>query len=202
MRRERAGALWLILGLRPAQDLHAAGRAGCARLLGHLVRAQRSGQLPEGETTGCQGLRVGERWPGFRAVRTGRRRAPSEHLLRAHNFLLPRPGHTTVLEVPCPLFAEEERLLDRNKAFPSQPSFPTKAEGAPCPSARISSLCSTGKRLRAVPGRGAWGSHQVQNSCVLKQLPGSRLTTRPPITPAANSQRETQGVRAGHGGDS
>lgn len=55
VRRERAGALWLILGLRPAQNLHAAGRGGCARLLGHLPRAQRSEQLPEGEKDGVPG---------------------------------------------------------------------------------------------------------------------------------------------------
>lgn len=39
---------------------------------------------------------------------------------------------------------------------------------------------------QAAPSRGAWGSHHVQNSRVLKHLPSSRLTT-PPITSAANT---------------
>lgn len=148
--------------------------------------------------TGCQGLRVGERWPGFQAVWTGKKRALSKRLLCAHtSYLLPRPGHTMALEVPRPLFAEDEQRLDRSKACPSQPSFPAKAEHAPHPSARVSSVHSTGRRLRAVPGCGAWGSPHVQNSCVLKHLPSSRLTTRPPVTGSKQSQCETQGLQTG-----
>lgn len=135
---------------------------------------------------------------GGPASRPGRK----EHLVSPYcaptTFcLLPRPGHTVALEVPRPLFAEDERRLDPSKAFPSQPSFPAKAEHAPRPSARVSGVPSTGRRLRAVPGCGAWGSPHVQNSCVLKHLPSSRLTTRPPVTGSKHSQCETQGLQTG-----
>ena len=145
--------------------------------------------------TGCQGLRVGERWPGFQAVRTGRKRALSEHLLCAHNCLLPRPGHTTALEVPRSLFAEEERLLDRNKAFPSQPSFPTKAESVPRPSARVSSLCSTSKRLPSCPRPWCMGkSPRSKQSCV--ETPSQQQANHPSHhISSKHSQRETQGLQ-------
>lgn len=126
---------------------------------------------------------------------------------RKEHFVSPYCAPTTFVCRPVPATqgpwrflvpsAEDEQRLDRSKAFPSQPSFSAKAEHAPRPSARVSSIPSTGRRLRAVPSCGAWGSPHVQNSCVLKHLPSSRLTTRPPVTGSKHSQCETQGLQTG-----
>lgn len=67
--------------------------------------------------TGCQGLRVGERWPGFQALRTGRKRALSEHLLCAHNFLLPVPATPRPWRFPVPSLQRRSGCLIGTRLF-------------------------------------------------------------------------------------
>lgn len=136
--------------------------------------------------TGCQGLRVGERWPGFQALRTGRKRALSEHLLCAHNFLLPVPATPRPWRFPVPSLQRRSGCLIGTRLFQVSRLSPQrqKVRLARRPGSAASALPA--RDCQAVPGRGACGSHHVQNSCVLKHLPSSRLTT-PPITSAANT---------------
>lgn len=136
--------------------------------------------------TGCQGLRVGERWPGFQALRTGRK----EHLVSTYcvpiTFCCPcRPHHGPECSL-APSCRGVSGLLDRNKAFSKSAIFPHKGRKCASPVGQGQQPLLYQQDCQAVPGRGAWGSHHVQNSCVLKHLPSSRLTT-PPITSAANT---------------